>query len=116
VRVLEPQEETGPALRGPWGRLRRLERNDPSDPYFSLDVEGQARPVQFRRHRWSRAIPGTLWTVAERVPIVHLHDWGIEVVLALRSEPERERLLASFVVDDEPGSTDERPAAQPARA
>jgi hypothetical protein len=116
VRVLEPQDETGPALRGPWGRLRRLERNDPSDPYFSLSVEGQPRPVQFRRHRWSRATPGTLLTLAERVPIVHLHDWGIEVVLALRSEPERERLLASFVADDDAGATDESPATQPGRA
>lgn len=101
VRVLEPQEETAPRLHGSWGRLRRLERRDPSDPYFSLLVDELGRPTYFRRHRWSRATPGTLWTLTERVPVVHLHDWGIEIVLGLRSEAERERLLASFVIDDE---------------
>ncbi|HEX6129061.1 MAG TPA: hypothetical protein VF071_08585 [Candidatus Limnocylindria bacterium] len=101
VRVLEPQDETAPRLRGPWGSLQRLERRDPTDPYFSLVVPDHGRPTQFRRHRWSRATPGTLWTVTERMPVVHLHDWGIEVVLGLRTEAERERLLASFVIDDE---------------
>jgi hypothetical protein len=101
VRVLEPQDETGPRLRGPRGRLQRLERRDPSDPYFSLQVEDQDRPTLFRRHRWSRATPGTLWTLAERLPVVHLHDWGIEVVLGLGTDAERERLLASFVIDEE---------------
>jgi hypothetical protein len=116
VRVLEPQEEIGPSLRGPWGRLRRMERSDPSDPYFSLHVAGQPRPVQFRRHRWSRATPGTLWTLSERLPIVHLHDWGIEIVLGLRSEAERERLLASFVVADDPDDVEAAVESQPSRA
>lgn len=116
VRVLEPQEETGPSLRGPWGRLRRLERSDPSDPYFSLHVAGQPRPVQFRRHRWSRATPGTLWTLSERMPIVHLHDWGIEIVLGLRSDAERDRLLASFVIDDAADHVDVATGSQPAGA
>jgi hypothetical protein len=117
VRVLEPQEETGTSLRGPWGRLRRLERRDPNDPYFSLSVEGHTRPTLFRRHRWSRATPGTLWTVGERMPVVRLHDWGIEVVFGLRSEADRERLLASFAIDDEPDVVAEGAApAEPARA
>jgi len=101
VRPLEPQEETGPSLAAPWGRLERVPRHRHTDPYFELRIPGQERPIQFRRHRWSRATPGTLWTIRERVPVVHLHDWGIEVVLALRSEADRDRLLASFALDDE---------------
>jgi hypothetical protein len=116
VRVLEPQDETGPRLRGPRGRLQRLERRDPSDPYFSLAAEDQDRPTHFRRHRWSQATPGTLWTLSERLPVVHLHDWGIEVVLGLRNEAERERLLASFVVDEEDAATGPERASEPARA
>jgi hypothetical protein len=112
VRLLEPQEETRPGLRAPWARLRRLPRNDPADPYFELRVEGQARPILFKRHRWSRAMPGTITTVRERAPIVHLHDWAIEVVLALRSEADRDRLLASFAIEEpEPVAV-----AEPARA
>jgi hypothetical protein len=101
VRPLEPEDETGPSLAAPWGRLERVPRHRDTDPYFELRVPGQQRPTEFRRHRWSRATPGTLWTIRERVPVVHLHDWGIEVVLAVRSEADRDRLLASFAIDDE---------------
>jgi hypothetical protein len=102
VRLVEPQLETGPALGGPWGRLRRVPRQRDTDPYFELRVEGQ-RPIEFRRHRWSRATPATLTSLRDRMPAVHLHDWGIEVILGLRSETDRDRLLASFAIgeDDE---------------
>ncbi len=111
VRLIDPGEETGPRLRGSWSTLRRLPRNDPGDPYFEMRVQSQPRPILFKRHRWSRAMPGTITTLRERVPIVHLHDWGIEVLLGLRSEADRDRLLASFVLDEEAV-----PATEPARA
>lgn len=101
VRLVDPQEETGPRLTAPHGALRRLARTEPTDPYFELDLEGGDRPILFRRHRWSRATPGALTTLSERVPIVHLHDWGIEVVLGLESEADRDRLLASFAINDD---------------
>jgi hypothetical protein len=114
VRLVEPQEEMGPALQAPGGRLRRLPRNDAADPYFELVVEGQPRPLQFRRHRWSRAMPGSITTLRERMPIVHLHDWGIEVMLALASEADRDRLLASFAIGE--GEDEAVKVAEPARA
>jgi hypothetical protein len=114
VRLVEPQEETGPKLQAPSGRLRRLPRNDPADPYFELVVDGQPRPIQFRRHRWSRAMPGSITTLGERLPIVHLHDWGIEVMLALASETDRDRLLASFAIGE--GEDEVVEVAEPAHA
>ncbi len=112
VRLVEPEEETGLGLQAPAGRLLRLARSHPADPYFELRVEGQARPTLFKRHRWSRAMPGTITTVRDHVPIVHLHDWSVEVMLALRSEADRDRLLASFALgEDEPA-----PAAEALRA
>jgi hypothetical protein len=113
VRPLEPQLETGAALAAPWGSLERVPRHRDTDPYFILRTPGQERPVEFRRHRWSRATPGTLWTIRERVPVVHLHDWGIETVLALHSEADRDRLLASFAIDEE---MDQGAAERQARA
>jgi hypothetical protein len=112
VQLIETGEETGARLKGSWSTLRRLPRNDPGDPYFEMRVEGQPRPILFKRHRWSRAMPGTLTTLGERIPIVHLHDWGVEVLLGLRTEADRDRLLASFVVDEEEAFA----AAEPARA
>lgn len=109
VRLVEPQLETGPALSGPWGRLRRVPRQRDTDPYFELRVEGQ-RPIEFRRHRWSRATPATLTTVRERMPAVHLHDWGIEVILGLRSESDRDRLLASFAIGEDEDEARPEPA------
>jgi hypothetical protein len=113
VRLIEPQEEAGTRLEAPWAVLRRLSRNDPADPYFEMRVEGQPRPILFRRHRWSRALPGTITLVRERMPVVRLHDWGIEVLLGLRTDADRDRLLASFAIDDEEEAL---PAAEPARA
>jgi hypothetical protein len=98
VRPIEPEEETGTGLRAKWGRLERVPRERDTDPYFILHDPEEARPVQFRRHRWSRATPGRLWTVRDGMPVVHLHDWGLEVVLGLRSEADRDRLLASFAI------------------
>lgn len=98
VRPIDPEEETGIALRAGWGRIERVPRERDTDPYFILHDPGEARPVQFRRHRWSRATPGRLWTIRDRMPAVHLHDWGLEVVLGLRSEADRDRLLASFAI------------------
>jgi hypothetical protein len=101
VRPTEPQLETGTSLAAAWGSLERVPRTRDTDPYFVLRAPGQERAVEFRRHRWSRATPGMLWTIRERIPIVHLHDWGIEVVLGLRSEADRDRLVASFAIGDE---------------
>ena len=112
VRLIDLQEETGPGLRAPWGAMRRLPRNDPTDPYFEMRVAEQPRPILFKRHRWSRAMPGTITTIRRREPIVHLHDWGVEVLLGLRSEGDRDRLLASFTIDEE----EALPAVEPARA
>lgn len=98
VRPIDPEEETGPALRAGWGRLERVPRERDTDPYFILHEPGETRPVEFRRHRWSRATPGRLWTIRDRMPAVHLHDWGLEVVLGMRSERDRDRLLASFAI------------------
>jgi hypothetical protein len=112
VRLIEPSEETGPALRGSWSSLRRLPRTDPGDPYFEMRVDDQPRPILFKRHRWSRAMPGSITTLRERIPIVHLHDWGVEVLLGLRTDADRDRLLASFVLDEEEAVA----AAEPARA
>jgi hypothetical protein len=104
VRLVDPADETGPRLTAPRGLLRRLPRTEPTDPYFEMRLDGGDRPILFRRHRWSRATPGTVTTLAETVPIVHLHDWGIEVVLALESQADRDRLLASFALDDDKAS------------
>ena len=113
VRMVEPQDETGAGLSAPGAKLRRLRRDDPSDPYFELRVEGQTRPILFKRHRWSSAVPGTITTIRERAPIVHLHDWAVEVVLALRSDAERDRLLASFAIGE---MEEAAPAAEPVGA
>jgi hypothetical protein len=113
VRAIEPQEELGPSLVAPWGRFRRVLQQRDTDPYFELRIPGHERPIHFRRHRWSRATPGTLWTIRERMPVVHLHDWGLEIVLGLRSEADRDRLLASFAVGEATASEEqgaERPA------
>jgi hypothetical protein len=57
-------------------------------------------------------MPGSITTLRERIPIVHLHDWGVEVLLGLRTDADRDRLLASFVLDEEEAVA----AAEPARA
>jgi hypothetical protein len=99
LRAVEPENETGTRLVAPRAELRRLERRVPDDPYFSLTTAAHDRALAFRRHRWSTASAGRLWTVAESAPAVQLRDWGIEVLLALDSEADRDRLLASFLED-----------------
>ncbi len=102
LRAVEPENETGTGLGAPRAELRRLRRNRPDDPYFALTTAAHDRTLAFRRHRWSTASAGRLWTVTESAPVVQLRDWGIEVLLALDSEADRERLLASFLEDAEP--------------
>ena len=102
LRVVEPERETGRRLVTPRGELRRLPRTAPDDPYFSLSIEGRSRPFLFRRHRWSSAAAGTLWMIAEQAPVIHLRDWGIEVLLALDSQADRARVLASFLLEEDP--------------
>jgi len=102
LRVVEPERETARRLVAPRGELRRLPRTAPDDPYFSLSIEGRSRPLLFRRHRWSSAAAGTLWTIDEQVPVIHLRDWGIEVLLALDSQADRARVLASFLLEEDP--------------
>jgi hypothetical protein len=114
VRLIEPQLETGPAVTGPWGRLRRVPRQRDTDPYFELLVEGQ-RPIEFRRHRWSLATPATVTSLRERMPAVHLHDWGIEVILGLTSEADRDRLLASFAIGEDEDEAQDQPATSEQR-
>ncbi len=99
LRAVEPESETGTMLRAPRAELRRLQRNLPDDPYFALETATHDRALAFRRHRWSTASAGRLWTVSASVPVVQLRDWGIEVLLALDSDADRERLLASFLED-----------------
>lgn len=100
LRVVEKEDETGKRLVAPRAELRRLERRSPDDPYFSLTTADHDRALSFRRHRWSSASSGQLWMVGESAPVVQLRDWGIEVLLALDSEADRKRLLASFLADD----------------
>lgn len=100
LRVVEKEDETGTRLVAPRAELRRLERRGPDDPYFSLTTADHDRALSFRRHRWSSAAAGQLWMVGDSAPVVQLRDWGIEVLLALDSEADRQRLLASFLADD----------------
>lgn len=102
VRAVEPEREMAARLVAPRGELRRLARVAADDPYFALVVEGRPRPVLFRRDRWSSAQPGTLWTVGERLPVVHLRDWGIEVLLATDDEADQQRMVASFLRREDP--------------
>lgn len=100
LRGVEPESETGTRLRAARGELRRLSRRGPDDPYFSLTAEDRDRTVSFRRHRWSSAAVGKLWMVSEAADVVQVRDWGIEVLLALDSEADRDRVVASFLADD----------------
>jgi len=100
LRAIEPELEDGTRLRAPRAELRRLERRGPDDPWFSLTTTDHDRTLAFRRHRWSSASSGRLWTVTESAPVVQLRDWGIEVLLALDSEADRQQLLASFLGAD----------------
>lgn len=94
--LVDRQEENGPRLQAPMGRLQRVERRADTDPFFSLVSSATPRPVQFKRHRWSAAFPGTLYLIRQRVPVLRVHDWGIEVMLAFRSQRDRDRVRLSF--------------------
>lgn len=102
LRVVEPEREPSARLAAPRAQLRRLARKVADDPYFSLTIDDRTRPLLFRRHRWSSAYPGTIWTVRERFPAIHLRDWGIEVLLALDTEADQGRVIASFVLEEDP--------------
>ncbi|HEX2194750.1 MAG TPA: hypothetical protein VHK63_07345 [Candidatus Limnocylindria bacterium] len=115
VRVVDAEEEQGTRLSAPPATLLRLPRVREADPYFEMRIPGQPRPTSFKRHRWALATPGTLRMVAERLPIVHLHDWSVEVVLAVSTEAERDRLLASFArAEDEPATDAEQAPSEKA--
>lgn len=96
LRAVEPEREHGLRLGAEHGVLERLERRDDADPYFSLTLPAQPRPLLFKGHRWSSAAPGTLWTALDRMPVVELHDWGVGVLLAFDRAEDRDRVLASF--------------------
>lgn len=102
VRAMEPENETGLRLVAPRARLERLRRDRDDDPYFALRVAGRDRPLLFRRHRWSTAAAGRLWALAETAPVVELRDWGIEVLLVPDRGADQDRVLASFLADEEP--------------
>lgn len=100
LRVVEREDEPGLGLTAPRAELRRLERRAADDPYFSLTTADHDRALAFRRHRWSSASSGHLWMVSDSAPVVLLRDWGIEVLLAMDGDEDRQRLLASFLADD----------------
>lgn len=101
LRAVEPENETGTRLRAPRAELRRLERRGADDPYFSLTSEDHDRTLSFRRHGWSTASVGRLWMVSEATDVVQVRDWGIEVLLAVDSAEDRDRVVTSFLGDDE---------------
>ena len=94
--LVDRREEDGLRLSAPVGRLQRVGRRSDTDPFFTMTSAATPRPVQFRRHRWSAAVPGTLYFVTQVLPVLRVHDWGIDVLLAFRTEADRDRVLASF--------------------
>jgi hypothetical protein len=99
VRLVEREDETSFRSTAPHGTFRRLPRHDPTDPYFSLLVRGAPRPMEFRRHHWSAADPGTLAYVAEQMPVLSVHDWGVDALMAFSTVADRDRVHASFSRD-----------------
>lgn len=111
LHLVQREDENGLRMTAPRGRLVALARHAETDPYFSLDPGTGARPVLFRRHRWSSAVAGTLWYARQRVPVVTIHDWSVDALLGADSPEDCRRVLASFAKGGEEG-----PAPEAARA
>jgi hypothetical protein len=96
VRLVDRADETGLRSSARPATFQRVARAGDEEPFFRLVLDDEPGSVDLYRHAWSWERPGTLWFVTERMPVLTVHDWGLDLLLGFDSQAARDRVLATL--------------------